>query len=481
MGVGFNVDYSAFLSKSQVEPNCQAKLRQIAKRIRAELLKTILFTTFAVQDEYGKMADYKNRIVDSLLRKKLQSKGAVVIDGLKWCGKTTTAARAAATQILLAKIDVQRDFRRLLEIDYEAALAGEAPLLIDEWQTAPKVWDAVRYAVDMRQQMGQFILTGSAVPNREAFRLIEHSGAGRFSWITMRTMSLVESGESTGEVKLRDLFETPEKILARSRHTLKDLAFMICRGGWPMALDLDEGAALEQAYDYYGAVTQEDISRVDGVKRSSARVQRLMRSYARHQGTQASVATLRVDIESNEADTLSDTTIGSYLEAMRNIFLIEEMPAWNPNLRSKTAIRTTDTRYFSDPSIAVAALGLGPADLIGDLRTLGLLFETLCVRDLRVYAQALGGQVYHYRDKSGLECDAVIHLRTGHYGLVEIKLGGETLIESGVQTLNALADRVDTSKMRAPAFKMVLIAVGDYAYRRSEDGVYVVPIGCFGV
>lgn len=247
-----------------------------------------------------------------------------------------------------------------------------------------------------------------------------------------------------------------------------------------MALELEAEAALEQAYDYYEAVMQEDILKVDGVKRASLRVRRLMRSYARRQGTQASVATLRADIESNESDTLSNNTIGSNLEAMRNIFLIEEMPAWIPNLRSRRAIRTTDTRYFTDPSIAVAALGLGPEDLMGDLRTYGLLFETQCVRDLRVYAEALGGRVYLYRDKNGLECDAVVHLRGGQYGLVEIKLGGAMLIESGVQTLNALAAQIDVSKMRAPSFKMVLTAVGDYAYRRQEDGVYVVPVGCLG-
>lgn len=245
-----------------------------------------------------------------------------------------------------------------------------------------------------------------------------------------------------------------------------------------MSIGLPEEAALEQALDYYDAVTKEDITNVDGVKRASVRVQRLMRAYARHQGTQASISTLKEDLKNNDTTSLDDDTISSYIEALRKIFVIEDMTAWNPNLRSKTAIRTTDTRYFVDPSIASAALGLGPADLIYDLNTMGFLFETMCVRDLRVFAEALNGEVYHYRDKSGLECDAVIHLRNGQYGLIEIKLGGESLINEGAETLNALAKQVDTELMKAPAFKMILTASGEYAYRRPKDGIYIVPLGC---
>ena len=245
-----------------------------------------------------------------------------------------------------------------------------------------------------------------------------------------------------------------------------------------MAVGLPEEAALEQAFDYYDAVTKEDITRADGVKRASERVQRLMRAYARHQGTQASIATLREDLKNNDTATLDDDTIIAYLEALRKIFVVEDMPAWNPNLRSKTAIRTADTRYFVDPSIATAALGMGPADLINDLNTMGFFFEAMCVRDLRVFAEALNGKVYHYRDKSGLECDAVLHLRNGQYGLVEIKLGGQSLINEGAATLNTLAAQIDTSRMKAPAFKMILTATGEHAYRRPEDGIYVVPIGC---
>lgn len=424
------------------------------------------------------MDGYRHRVIDGLLEKKLQAKGAVLIEGPKWCGKTTTAEEIAASKIMLARTDVKDSFRSLLEIDTDEALAGEPPMLIDEWQTVPKLWDAVRYTVDHRRKMGQFILTGSAVPDRAAEAEREHSGTGRFAWLTMRPMSLFESGESNGSVSLARLFTAPEKILAKNGLKLRDIAFLICRGGWPMAVGLPEEVALEQAFDYYDAVTKEDITKVDGVKRASARVQRLMRAYARHQGTQVSIGTLKEDLKNNDVTTLDDNTINSYLDTLRKIFVVEDMPAWNPNLRSKTAIRTADTRYFVDPSIATAALGLGPEDLMNDLNTMGLLFETMCVRDLRVFAEALNGQIYHYRDKNGLECDAVIHLRNGQYGLIEIKLGGESLINDGVRTLNALAGQIDTTSMKAPSFKMVLTATGEYAYRRPDDGVYIIPIGC---
>ena len=424
------------------------------------------------------MEGYRHRILDSLLERKLQAKGAVLIEGPKWCGKTTTAEEIAASKVLLARKDVKEQFKSLLEIDIDEALRGETPMLIDEWQTVPKLWDAVRYTVDERRRMGQFILTGSAVPDKEAEEEREHSGTGRFAWLTMRPMTLFESGESNGLVRLSDLFTSPAKIFAKNDLNLEDIAFLICRGGWPMAVGLPDEIALEQAFDYYDAVTKEDVSKVDGVKRASERVRRLMRSYARHQGTQASIATLREDLKNNDASSLDENTINSYLDALRKIFVIEDMPAWNPNLRSKTAIRTSDTRYFVDPSIATASLEIGPMDLINDLNTMGLFFETLCVRDLRVFAESLNGKIYHYRDKSGLECDAVIHLRGGRYGLIEIKLGGQSLINDGAATLTALSNQIDTSKMKEPAFKMILTATGDYAYRRPEDGIYVVPIGC---
>ncbi len=423
------------------------------------------------------MDGYRHRIMDGLLQKKLQAKGAVLIEGPKWCGKTTTAEEIAASKILLARTDVKEHFKSLLEIDTDAALSGNTPMLIDEWQTVPKLWDAVRYMVDHRRKMGQFILTGSAVPDKKAEQEREHSGTGRFAWLTMRPMSLFESGESNGTVSIGNLFTAPEKILEKNELKLQDIAFLICRGGWPMAVGLPEEAALEQAVDYYDAVTKEDITKVDGVKRASERVQRLMKAYARHQGTQASIATLKEDLKNNETTSLNDDTISSYLEALRKIFVVEDMPAWNPNLRSKTAIRTADTRYFVDPSIATAALGMGPADLMNDLNTMGFFFEAMCIRDLRVFAEALNGKVYHYRDKTGLECDAVIHLRNGQYGLIEIKLGGDSLINDGARSLNLLAEQIDTTRMKAPDFKMILTATGEYAYRRPSDGIYVVPIG----
>lgn len=424
------------------------------------------------------MKNYRRRIMDTLLEKKLQAKGAVLIEGPKWCGKTTTAEEIANSKIMLAKPDIKEHFKSLLEIDTDAALAGETPMLIDEWQTVPKLWDAVRYTVDHRHAMGQFILTGSAVPDKDAEKEREHSGTGRFAWLTMRPMTLFESGESNGTVSLGELFQAPEKILQKNALKLSDIAFLICRGGWPIAVGLPEEAALDQAFDYYDAITKEDVTNVDGVKRASERVQRLMRAYARHQGTQASIATLKGDLKNNDTTTLDEDTISSYLDALRKIFVVEDMPAWNPNLRSKTAIRTTDTRYFVDPSIATAALGLGPTDLMNDLNSMGFFFEAMCVRDLRVFTEALNGKVYHYRDKSGLECDAVVHLRNGQYGLIEIKLGGDSLIKEGAETLNELANQIDTTRMKSPAFKMILTATGEYAYRRPEDGIYVVPIGC---
>ena len=424
------------------------------------------------------MKNYKKRIIDGLLAKKLQAKGAILIEGPKWCGKTTSAAEMAASKILLSKPDIKEQFSNLLEIDSDSALTGNAPMLIDEWQTIPKLWDAVRYTVDQRQKMGQFILTGSAVPNKDTEKERQHSGTGRFAWFTMRTMTLFESGESNGSVSLAHLFTAPKKILEKNSLTLQDIAFLTCRGGWPMATGLPKEAALEQAFDYYDALTKEDITRIDGIKRTSEKVQRLMRAYARHQGMQAPLTTLRKDLQANETERLDEDTISSYLEALRKIFVVEDMPAWNPNLRSKTAIRTTDTRYFVDPSIATAALGLGPKDLLNDLKTTGMFFETMCIRDLRVYAEALNGKVYHYRDKNGLECDAVVHLRNGQYGLIEIKLGGQTLINDGAKNLCRLEKLIDDTRMNAPSFKMILTATGDFAYRRPEDGSYVVPLGC---
>lgn len=421
------------------------------------------------------MKKYKARIADAILKKRLQGKGAVLIEGPKWCGKTTTAEQLAGSILYMADPEKEEQNLSMAEINPKRLLKGEIPRLIDEWQIAPKLWDAVRFEVDHRDAFGQFILTGSAVP--ASYEHIHHTGTGRFSWLLMRPMSLYESLESTGEVSLKKLFETPEQIDGANALGLNRLAFLVCRGGWPRATDLEAEIALEQAFDYYEAVVRSDISRADGVSRNPERVKRLMRSYARNQGAQVSNALLCEDIAANEAENFDSDTVYSYINALKRIFVIEEMEAWNPNLRSKTAIRTSNTRYFVDPSIAAAALGLGPQDLIEDLNTFGLLFETMCIRDLRIFADVLNGNVYHFRDKTGLECDAVVHLRDGTYGLIEIKLGGDKLIAEGAENLKKLADKIDTTKMKDPAFLMVLTGVGDYAYRR-QDGVYVVPIGC---
>ena len=417
---------------------------------------------------------YKKRIADGLLQRKLAGKGAVLIEGAKWCGKTTTAEQIAASVKYMTETGMVEQNIQMASLNPKLLLRGETPRLIDEWQIAPGLWDSVRFESD-HGPLGQFILTGSSVP--PDMSKVIHSGTGRIGWIRMRPMTLWESEESTGEVSLEELFSAPEQVGGISKMDIDGLAFVTCRGGWPLALEMAKDIALDQAFDYVDAVEKRDIQRVDGVVRDPVRVHRLLRSLARNQGSQASCGTIRADLVANESDSLSEDTIASYIKALKEIFVVEDSEAWNPNLRSKTAIRTSDTRYFTDPSIATAALGIGPQDLINDLNTFGLIFETLAVRDLRTYAEALNGKVYHFRDKNGLECDAVVHLRDGRYGLVEIKLGGDDLINDGADALIDLESKIDTERMKAPSFKMVLIGVGSYAYRRA-DGVYVVPIGC---
>ena len=417
---------------------------------------------------------YLARIADQLLCERLEAKGAVLIEGPKWCGKTTTAKQMAKSTLEMDLPGMTEQYQQMAQINPAQLLRGETPRLIDEWQIAKNLWNAVRYEVDRRDAFGQFILTGSAVP--PSFDESMHSGTGRISRMLMRPMSLYESGDSTGEVSLSDLFAGRD-IAASCQAELRDLAFMICRGGWPKAIGQRERVALRQAIDYYDAVVNVDISRTDSIARDPERARRLLRSYARNIASQASMETIRSDVSANDAASLSSETLYSYLNVLRRLFVLEDAPAWNPNLRSKTAIRTTDTRYFCDPSIAAAALGVGPDDLMQDLNTMGLVFENLCIRDLRVYADALDGTVYHYRDKTNLECDAVVHLRSGAYGLIEIKLGGDRLIEEGAQTLKALAAKIDTASMKEPSFLMVLAGVAPFAYRR-KDGVHVVPVCC---
>ncbi|MBE6337748.1 MAG: ATP-binding protein [Lentimicrobiaceae bacterium] len=418
---------------------------------------------------------YKQRIADRLLVRKLSGKGAVVIEGAKWCGKTTTAEQVAKSVLYMSETGKTEQNKQLARINPSLLLKGDTPRLIDEWQVAPILWDNIRFEADHSSELGLYILTGSSLP--ADMSEVVHSGTGRIGWLKMRPMSLWESDDSSGEVSLAELFKTPDFISGISSIDLEKMAYLSCRGGWPLAVNMNDEIALDQAFDYIEAVEKRDISMSDGINRDPTRTHRLLRSYARHQGSQASYGTIKADLITNESDTFSEDTIASYINALKKIFVIEDSEAWNPNLRSKSAIRTSDTRYFTDPSIATAALGLGPSDLINDLNTFGLVFETLCIRDLRVYAEALYGKVYHFRDRNGLECDAVIHLRDGSYGLVEVKLGGDDLINDGVKTLKSLESKIDTDRMKKPSFLMVLTAVGSYAYRR-EDGVYVVPIGC---
>ncbi|MDO4931000.1 MAG: DUF4143 domain-containing protein [Bacteroidales bacterium] len=418
------------------------------------------------------MGNYRHRIADALLDRKLESAGAVVIEGAKWCGKTSTAEQKAQSTVFLSDTS-HTDYLQMAELNAALVLEGATPRLLDEWQLAPKLWDAVRHAVDQRQEMGQFIMTGSAVPAN--LDKIRHTGTGRMAWLTMRPMSLWESGDSSGKVSLKALFEGAEQIgEAGEELELEHVAYLTCRGGWPMVTHLRQDAAADVAFNYLDGVIHSDVQRVDGVSRDADRVKRLLKIYARAQGTQTTLAKLLKDMQENDL-SCSENTLLSYLSALRKIFVIEDMTAWNPNLRSRTAVRTASTRYFVDPSIATASLGLGSKDLINDLNTFGLLFETLCIRDLRVYAQAVNGEVYHYRDKNGLECDAVVHLRNGQYGLVEIKLGGERLIEEGASSLRTLAEKIDTTKMPKPSFLAILTATGQYAYTR-PDGVHVIPV-----
>ena len=426
------------------------------------------------------MTCYKNRVADALLAEKLSYMGAVLVQGPKWCGKTTTSRQAVRSEVSLEDSVKGRSNRILAQTRPDKLLEGAVPRLIDEWQEGPQLWDAVRSSVD-RGGRGMYVLTGSAVPpeiDDDDERVPRHTGTGRIARLTMRPMCLWESGESTGEVSLERLFTGEDVTGAKSGLELEDVCELMCRGGWPGALGLSGRVARGPAKEYYAAIVECDISRADRTLRDPGRVDRLMRSLARLQGTQSSASVICADMKANDSDTLTEDTVYSYLKALRRIFVTEDMRAWCPNLRCKTPLRTTDTRYYTDPSIAAAAMGLGPGDLMNDLTTFGLLFETMAVRDLRTCAEALGGSVFHYLDKSGLECDAIVRLENGSYGLVEIKTGGDALIEKGVKTLDSLSAKIDTARMPSPSFRMVLVANGDFAYRRTEDGIIVCPIGC---
>lgn len=414
------------------------------------------------------------QIADKILKRKLKGSGAVLIEGPKWCGKTTTAEQISKSVLYMAKPEDKEQNISLVDISPSSLLSGDTPRLIDEWQIAPKLWDAVRFECDHRDKEGQFILTGSSVP--PDIKEISHTGTGRFSRLKMRPMSLYESGESSGEVSLEILFNN-DKISGTNKLTLDDIAYLCCRGGWPRTLFLDKDIALDGAYNYCESIINTDMSKVDGITRSPERVRNLMKSYSRNIGTSASNETIREDMIKNDSLSLDTDTVVSYVNALKKLFVVEDTSAWNPNLKSKTTVRTSDTRYYVDPSIATASLGFRPKDLINDLNSFGFIFENLCIRDLKIYADSINGNVYHYRDSSDLEVDAVIHLRNSSYGLVEIKLGGDKLIEEGANSLLKLKEKIDTTKMKKPSFLMILTATGSYAYQR-EDGIYIVPIGC---
>lgn len=421
------------------------------------------------------MAEYKLRVADRILECKVLGKGAVLIEGPKWCGKTTTAKQLAKSVLDFGDASVLKQSTQMIEISPKTLLEGATPRLIDEWQTLPPIWDSIRSEVDKRGEPSQFILTGSSVlPDADE---TIHSGTGRFAHIMMRPMSLYESGESKGSISLKDLFEGKAPDIQQNELELDDIAYLTCRGGWPWATLIPKDIALNQAFDYVDSVTKRDIQRVDKVKRSPERARLLLRSYARNISQQVSYATIRKDMLSNDASTLDEDTVADYIKALKKIFVIEDLAAWNPNIRSKAAIRTSDTRHFVDPSIGTAILGLGPKDLINDLESFGLFFEDLVVRDLRVYAEALDGQLYHYRDSNGLECDTVLHRRDGSYALLEVKLGGEEHINNGAASMIGLSNNIDTDIMLLPTFMAVIVGVGKYAYQR-KDGVYVIPIGC---
>ena len=414
---------------------------------------------------------YLKRVVDIQLKETLESAGAVLIEGAKWCGKTRTAKEFALSILEMQDPDQTQAYLRAADTKPSLLLQGETPRLLDEWQIAPVLWDAVRYEVDRRSKSGQFIMTGSSVPVNA---VTHHTGTGRISRMQMRPMSMFESGDSNGQISLRSLFNGDLDIEGLSNLSIEHLAFCIVRGGWPNSIGISENVAIKKAIDYVENVINSDISRVDNVEKNPSRVRALMRSLARNVSTQASISTLQADIEGS-GDSISDKTIYSYINALNRIFVIENQPAWSPSMRSKTALRTSPKWHFVDPSIATAVLRVTPNGLLNDFNSFGYLFESVCVRDLRIYAQANDGDVYHFLDKNGFEIDAIIQLRDGRWGAIEVKMGSKEIEKAAVNLLR-MNEKVDFDKMNRPTFLMVLTAT-PAAYKRS-DGVLVVPIGC---
>ena len=414
---------------------------------------------------------YFPRIYDGLVNEKLSYSGALLIEGPKWCGKTWTGKHAAKSVLYMQDPDKGAGYMELSRTMPSRLLKGEKPRLIDEWQEAPVLWDAVRFDVDQSGEWGQYILTGSATPRDD--NMPKHTGTGRIARLRMRPMTLFESNESVGSVSLRQLFEGQENVEGESPFDIPDLAKAICRGGWPEAVAKGQTSA-QIAHNYVDAVVNFDVQKVDGVERNPYRVRQLLRSYARNISTMASLTTVLADIQANDV-AFSDTTMYGYVNALRRIFLIEDIPAWKPSLRSKAAIRTSEKRQFVDPSIATAVLRANADSILDDFNYFGFLFESLVARDLRVYAQAVDGEIFHYRDKDNLEADLVIRLNDDRWAAVEVKLGSKE-IEDGAKHLIELRNKVDTSKVGEPSFLMVVTG-GQFAYRR-QDGVFVVPIGC---
>ena len=415
---------------------------------------------------------YYERLIEKEIERKLKSSGAVLVAGPKFCGKTTTCMKY---QKSFVKLNTKQAIA-MARLNPRGVLDGETPRLIDEWQKAPDIWNQVKDDLDFHYEFGKYILSGSSTPADKTE--VHHSGAGRITPVRMRPMSLWESKDSKGTVSLAELFKGGKPIPwdLNSDFSLSDVAHLICRGGWPISVLAPKEIAIEITKNYYnGLFVFEDCENERFRNKNPEIMKMIVRSYARHISTEAAVSTIIADVRQSNERTMDTKTYDDYNEALNDIFIIEDMPAWNPNIRSKTSIRSTPTRHFVDTSIACRALGAGPEDLLNDLESFGLFFEDMAVRDLRIYSDVLGGEVRHYRDNAGLECDAVIHLENGSWGAVEIKLGGDDLIEAGASSLKLLKAKIEEkSNEKSPSFLMVLTAVGG-AYQR-EDGVFVVPI-----
>lgn len=418
--------------------------------------------------------NYIKRIVDKEIDDKLAVMGAILIKGPKWCGKTTSAKQKAKSILEMQNPDLQENYMELANTKPSLLLEGEKPRLIDEWQLAPKLWNAVRYSVDNIGLPNQYILTESATPIEDDSL---HSGVGRFAFVTMKPLTLFESGESNGKISLKNILNGDKKIDGiQSELTYEKIAYLICRGGWPSSLSLPENQALDIAKNYIDVLCESDISRIDGVKRDPFLARTILKAYARQVSTIDSDKSLYDDVRANYSD-VSERTISDYMNVLKKLYIIEEIEAWNPNIRSKTAIRTSPKKSMIDPSLAVAALGCSKEDIMLDVKTYGLLFENLVNRDLSVYVNSIGGNLKHYRDRYGLECDNVIHFSDGRYALIEIKLSGSKIkeAEEHLLTLNKLILE-SSQNLKQPEFLMIITGT-DMAYT-TEKGVLVVPIGC---